>query len=95
MTYTEFESRLDQSKRREPTDEEFGIITTVYNFHPSISETLGKDQIADLYNNFGMMVIRDMLPRAEEMKVLESELLKARNELKRVQDLIMEAREGR
>lgn len=94
MTYTELESRINETKRRVPTDEEFGIITTVYNFHPSISETEGKDQIAELYNNFGMTVIRDMVPRAKEMQKLEGELMKARFEFERVQDAIKALREG-
>lgn len=49
------------------TDKEYSVIETVYLFHPSISETDGKVEIAELYVRFGWAVIMDMKPRAELM----------------------------
>ena len=49
----------------------FSVINTVYTFHPAIDDISGEDQIADLYVNYGISVIRDMFIRAEIMKELE------------------------
>ena len=51
----------------------FSVINTVYTFHPAIDDISGEDQIADLYVNYGISVIRDMLLRAERMKKLEKQ----------------------
>jgi hypothetical protein len=65
------------------TNEDWEIIEKVYNYHPSINEVTGKDQIAYLYFHFGMRVIKDMYPTAEEAESLEHKLLSLRNELER------------
>ena len=49
---------------------DYEVVETVYTFHPSISNTEGKNEIAYLYVNFGMRIILDMLPTAKEMEVL-------------------------
>lgn len=56
------------------TDSEYAVIEKVHNFHPSISETGGWNQIAELYVKFGMAIINDMVPRAEAMQALERKL---------------------
>lgn len=55
-------------------DELYKIVETVYMWHPSIGETDGKEQVASLYNAFGMPVFFDMLPRAKKNMRLEKEL---------------------
>jgi len=88
MTKQEFRALT----KRDFTDEEYEIIEIVYTFHPSISETEGKMQIANLFDNFGFRVIADMLPTAVKAREYEElivekkheleELLEAYNELK-------------
>lgn len=56
------------------SDKEYSVIEKVYMFHPSISDTWGKTQIAELYARFGWAIIKDMLPRAELMAEKEREM---------------------
>ena len=79
MTDTEFLSRLPEGARI-PTEGEFETIQFVYNYHPAIHPSEGKDQIARLYSEFGMRIIMDMLDTAQQAEMLESERrqLKAR-----------------
>ena len=49
MTKQEFKALT----KRDFTDKEYETIETVYTFHPSISETEGRKQIANLFDNFG------------------------------------------
>lgn len=76
------------------SDTNYALIERVYTFHPAISETEGKRQIAELYVNFGMVLIMDMLPRAEVMATKERELREARAALNRIQEEIEEIKEG-
>lgn len=50
MTKQEFEERLGKTVN----DRDYVRIEEVYTYHPSISETEGKNQIAYLYKTFGM-----------------------------------------
>ena len=75
-------------------DREYSIIEKVYTFHPAISETEGKRQIAELYVNFGMALIMDMVPRAELMAKKEEELRAAQIALSKVKEEIEEIRKG-
>lgn len=79
---------------KEVPDREYSIIEKVYTFHPAISETEGKRQIAELYVNFGMALIMDMVPRAELMAKKEEELRAAQIALSRVREEIEEIRKG-
>ncbi len=76
----------------EISDEEYSTIEYVYTWYPTISETGGKDQIADLYVSFGMPLIEDMVERAGQMEKLETELGVARNQVTIVQNRIKELR---
>lgn len=67
MTKQEFEALFKQGVRQD----EWEKIHTVYQFHPSIDEVEGKQQIADLLKTFGMPIIEDMLPRAYRIQDLE------------------------
>lgn len=77
MTKQEFEERAGIKV----SDSQYKKIETVYAFHPSIDEVAGKDQIAYLYKTFGMRVILDMLPTAEEAAKLESLIRQKQSEL--------------
>lgn len=67
MWKTEFEE-LIQGKI---SDQDYKVIEKVYQFHPAISETCGKEEVAGLYKSFGMTVFYDMLPRAEKASRME------------------------
>ena len=65
------------------TDEMYQTIELVYMYHPAIE---GKEDIAKLFLWFGMTVIMDMAPRAEDMKVLESQIQVAESNLQRLRE---------
>ena len=81
MTKQEFKSLTT----REFTDKEYEAIETVYTFHPAISETEGKKQIAGLYDAFGFRIIADMLPTAIKAKEIEEQITRKRYELEELQ----------
>lgn len=68
MQKQEFEERIE----RTVTDEQYKVIEEVYMWHPSIRNTSGKDEVAELYKSFGMTIFHDMLPRASWMQSLSS-----------------------
>ena len=41
---------------RTVTDEQYKVIEEVYMWHPSIRNTSGKDEVAELYKSFGMTI---------------------------------------
>lgn len=99
MTKQEFMSKLAEVTPKEKeipvvSDTDYALIERVYTFHPAISETEGKRQIAELYVNFGMVLIMDMLPRAEVMATKERELREARAALNRIREEIEEIKRG-
>lgn len=98
MTREEFENKLEERgvnvRMQCISNEEYALIEKVYQFHPSISETEGKNEIADLFCKFGIGIIRDMAPRAEAMMKLESDWKKAQGEADRLKELMQEIREG-
>ena len=82
MTKQEFKALA----KRSFTDSAYAEIETVYTFHPSISETEGKKQIASLYDTFGKRIIADMLPTAIKARELEGLIAKKRHELEDLQE---------
>lgn len=64
MQKQEFEERIE----RTVTDEQYKVIEEVYMWHPSIRNTSGKDEVAELYKSFGMTIFHDMLPRVKKSK---------------------------
>ena len=99
MTKDEFMSKVAEATPKEKeipvvSNTDYALIERVYTLHPAISETEGKRQIAELYVNFGMVLIMDMLPRAEVMAKKEEELREARAALSRIQEEIEEIRRG-
>lgn len=79
MTKQEFENRLEDGKT--VTREQYKVIEYVYMYHPAIDAVRGKDQIASLYNMFGMAVINDMYPRAARAEKVEKDLAAARSKV--------------
>lgn len=96
MNKQEFIDKVAEITQKIPVvpDREYSIIEKVYTFHPAISETEGKRQIAELYVNFGMALIVDMVPRAELMAKKEEELRAAQIALNKVREEIEEIRKG-
>lgn len=82
MTRQEFE---DIAKERgyevRITNDDYSDIERVYQFHPCISETDGKQQIVDLVGLYGMRIIRDMEPTARKAQQLEDEVRSYRHQL--------------
>ena len=70
MTREEFQDLIG----REVSDEDYKIIEKVYNFHPAVNEVSGKEEVAELYKSYGMVVFHDMLPRAERNCELTKQL---------------------
>ena len=88
MTKQEFESRLHGGM---VSDREFSKISEVYASHPSIDAVKGKDQIAALFEVFGMRIIEDMLPTArkaaemtEAMRLLRLQLVELKDSYERL-----------
>lgn len=67
MMKTEFEDLIHGSV----TDEEYELIETVYMWHPAIRNTSGKEEVAELYKSFGIVIFYDMYPRAKKAKEIE------------------------
>lgn len=84
MTDTEFLNRLPEGTRK-PADKEFELIQFVYNYHPSIHPSEGKNQIAMLYSTFGMRIICDMHDTAKRAQELDDERRQLKNKLRELE----------
>lgn len=60
---------------REPTEAEYEAIEFVYTYHPSIG---CKEDIVDLWRNYGNMIIADMTPRARHISKAEENVRQAK-----------------
>ena len=82
MTKNEFMSRITLLGSEKPvTDDEFKIIDFVYTFHPAISETEGKEQVAWLFINLGMRVFNDMTETAKRAEEIETKISSLKGEM--------------
>ncbi len=70
MTKSELEYLIHGSV----TDEEYELIETVYMWHPAIRNTSGKEEVAELYKSFGIVIFYDMYPRAKKAKEIEENI---------------------
>ena len=77
------------------TPEEYKEIEFVYLWHPSISETEGKMQIATLWTIGGLRLIRDMRDTANVAFHLENEIGETRAKLARLINQMNVLRAGR
>ena len=68
------------------SDAEYRVIETVYQWHPSVKEVSGKEEVAELYKSFGMAIFHDMLPRAERARCLEEKLHRAKKEVEQIRE---------
>lgn len=84
MTDTEFLNRLPEGTRK-PTESEFDTIQFVYNYHPAIHPSEGKNQIAMLYSTFGMRIIMDMFDTAKRAQEIDDERRRLHNRLKELE----------
>lgn len=80
MMKHEFEEKLGS----QVTESEYKDIEFVYTFHPSISNTEGKTQIAQLYKIGGMRLIKDMIPTARKAQELNNKIIAANANLMRL-----------
>lgn len=85
MMKTEFEDLIHGSV----TDEEYELIETVYMWHPAIRTTSGKEEVAELYKSFGLIIFKDMYPRAMKLKEIDEEI----RSLNRAKDSLVAKRE--
>lgn len=56
------------------TDEEYQLIEEVYMYHPAICNESGKEEVAELYKSFGIVIFYDMYPRAKKAKDIEENI---------------------
>ncbi len=72
------------------TDNQYQIIEEVYMWHPSIKNTSGKEEVAELYKSFGMTIFRDMHKRACRIRALEESIHVREREVRAIQREIEE-----
>lgn len=70
MMKNEFEEMIGRSV----TDEEYQLIEEVYMYHPAIRTASGKEEVAELYKSFGIVIFYDMYPRARKAKDIEENI---------------------
>lgn len=70
MMKNEFEEMIGESV----TDEEYQLIEEVYLWHPAIRSASGKEEVAELYKSFGIVIFYDMYPRAKKAKDIEKNI---------------------
>lgn len=93
MMKTEFEDLIHGSV----TDEEYELIETVYMWYPAIRNTSGKEEVAELYKSFGIVIFYDMYPRAKKAKEIEMNIRmldKTRAELVDMVDKLKRLKKG-
>ena len=102
MTKQEFIEKLAEIDRgsakdaeREISNEDYITIEMVYAYHPAISETNGKTQIAGIYMYGGMGVIRDMVPTAAKARQIEVQLRELQSKRSNLMAQLEELRTGR
>lgn len=90
MEKREFEKMIEQPV----SDAEYKVIETVYQWHPSVKEVSGKEEVAELYKSFGMAIFYDMLPRAERNCELEKQLRHAQAAVEQIKGEMEELSRG-
>lgn len=82
MMKQEFEQRIGGTV----SAEDYDLIELVYTWHPAISNVDGKDQMAVLYMNYGMTVIKDMVTRSIAVRDLDKQLQEAESKMAAIQE---------
>lgn len=75
----EFEERIAGTV----SQENYQIIEFVYNYYPKIGD---KNAVAVLYKQFGMVIFKDLLPRAQKIAELEDKVNKLKTEMNRINE---------
>lgn len=88
MMINEFNDRVTDKVNAD----QYASIEMVYEWYPV---ELNKDQIAILYERFGMTLINDMLPRAKKNLEISSQIEVLRRQLRDLKEKQDELREGR
>ena len=70
-----------------PTEKEFKDIQTVYTYHPLIGN---KEKIVRLWVEYGNILIKDMLPRAEQIRDAEQAVDEARYRVEEAKRILQE-----
>lgn len=97
MTREEFTKIVDELEGVEGytdghlTDSDYSIVETVYTYYPRVNT---KDSIAELYFIYGMVLIKDMLPRAERIREFEKQKRLARIALDEVSEKLKAIQAG-
>lgn len=61
--------------------DDYKTIEYVYTWHPAIADVGGKQQIAMLYIHGGMLVIRDMVSRAQRAEKADGKMREIRRDI--------------
>lgn len=81
-------------KTKEPTNEEFAVISEVYACHPCIDAVRGKEQIATLWSIGGMRLMLDMLPTARKAASIDDKIIQLRAGIDRLSVEYKSLKEG-
>ena len=88
MQKEEFEDLVGQAL----SDRDYEIIETVYLYHPAIRDVSGKEEVAELYKSFGMVIFYDLIGRAKKNQELEEQLRHAQAEVDRIKEEMVQNR---
>lgn len=72
------------------SDADYEVIEMVYTYYPSMT----KDKAAYLYTNFGMVIFRDMMVRACEIRDVEEQIRKLESQLSAKRELLESLQKG-
>ena len=73
-----------------PTEKEYHDIEIVYIYHPLIGN---KEKIVRLWAEYGNMIIKDMLPRSEQIRDAEQAVDEARYKVEEAKRVLQERRD--
>ena len=74
----------------ESTIQDFELIEFVYNYHPL---NFSKETVASFYNEFGMVIFKDLQPRAATARSIEEDIRTKQTELQELRTKLERLRE--
>ena len=75
------EEFMELANVKDISDDDYDLIEYVYTWHPFIKDSTGNMQVAGLYENFGIAIFKELLPKAQTAEKLESDLCEAMNKV--------------
>lgn len=93
MMKSEFVALLKEISKNDLLDishDDYCTVKHVYTYHPAI---IDKRHVVNLYVNFGMTVINDMVDRADKCAKLEDQIRIAENELEVLRNQLSDLRD--